>query len=42
MALMKSWKSFENILPAFAGVLALIGLVLMILTPEIISKIIGA
>ncbi|MGB9813731.1 MAG: permease [Thermovenabulum sp.] len=42
MALMKSWKSFENILPAFAGVLALIGLVLTILTPEIISKIIGA
>lgn len=42
MALNKSWKSFMSILPAFAGVLALVGLVLTILTPEIISGIIGA
>jgi len=42
MALVKSWKSFMNILPSFAGVLALIGLVLTMLSPEIISKIIGA
>ncbi|AYO29254.1 permease [Biomaibacter acetigenes] len=42
MALIKSWKSFMNILPAFAGVLALVGLALTILTPEIISRIIGA
>ncbi|HHW03987.1 MAG TPA: permease [Thermoanaerobacterales bacterium] len=42
MALNKSWKSFISILPAFAGVLALVGLVLTILTPEIISGIIGA
>lgn len=42
MALKKAWKSFENILPAFAGVLALIGLVMTVLTPDIISKIIGA
>lgn len=41
-ALAKCWKSFENILPPFAGVLALIGLVLTVLTPDLISKIIGA
>jgi uncharacterized membrane protein YraQ (UPF0718 family) len=41
-ALIKSWKSFANILPAFAGVLALIGLVLTVLTPDMISKVIGA
>lgn len=42
MALKKSWNSFKNILPAFTGVLALIGLVLTVLSPEIISKIVGA
>lgn len=41
-AIIKSWKSFASILPAFAGVLALVGLVLTILTPDIISKVIGA
>lgn len=40
-ALMKSWKSFMNIFPAFAGVLALVGLVLTVLSPETISRIVG-
>ncbi|MDI3533832.1 MAG: hypothetical protein PWQ82_197 [Thermosediminibacterales bacterium] len=41
-ALLKAWKSFMNVFPAFAGVLALVGLMLTVLTPEIISKIIGS
>jgi hypothetical protein len=41
IALSKSWKAFLNILPAMAGVLALIGLVLSILTPENIEQILG-
>jgi len=40
-ALMKAWKSFENIMPQFLGIFVLIGLVLAILNPQIISKIIG-
>jgi len=40
-ALMKSWKSFENILPQFITVLVLIGLMLAIISPETISKLIG-
>lgn len=41
-ALKLAWKSFSNILPTFAGVLALVGLLLTIISPEIISKIIGS
>ena len=41
-ALKIAWKSFSNILPAFAGVLALVGLVLTVLSADIISKIVGA
>jgi uncharacterized membrane protein YraQ (UPF0718 family) len=40
-ALMKAWKSFENIMPQFLGIFVLIGIVLAILNPQIISKIIG-
>lgn len=40
-ALVKSWKAFSNLLPDFAGVLALIGLVLTLLSPEVISVVIG-
>jgi uncharacterized membrane protein YraQ (UPF0718 family) len=39
--LKKAWKSFLNIFPAFAGVLSLMGLVLTILSPDIISRFIG-
>ncbi len=41
-ALMKAWKSFENILPQFLVVLLLVGLMLAVLNPQLISKIIGS
>lgn len=41
MALMKSWKAFLNILPALAGVLALIGLVLSVLSPALVTSVLG-
>ncbi len=41
-ALMKAWKSFENILPQFLVVLLLVGLMLAVLNPQLISRIIGA
>ncbi len=40
-ALKKAWKSFENILPDFLGVIMLVGILLAILNPQVISKIIG-
>ena len=40
-ALIKAWKSFENIMPQFLGIFVLIGIVLAILNPQFISKIIG-
>lgn len=41
MALIKSWKAFINILPALSGVLALIGLMLAIISPDLITKVLG-
>ena len=41
MALMKAWKSFENILPQFLSILIIIGIMLAVLSPETISKLIG-
>jgi len=41
MALKKAWKSFENILPQFLVVILLVGVMLAILNPEVISSIIG-
>ena len=40
-ALTKAWKAFENILPEFLGVILLVGIMLAILNPEVISRIIG-
>lgn len=40
-ALKKAWKAFENILPQFLAILLLIGLMLAVLTPEMISSIVG-
>jgi uncharacterized membrane protein YraQ (UPF0718 family) len=40
-ALKKAWKSFENILPQFLAVLLLIGFMLAVLTPEMISGVLG-
>lgn len=42
MALKKAWKAFENILPEFLGVIMLVGVLLAVLNPQVISKIIGS
>lgn len=42
MALIKAWKSFENILPQFLSILIIIGIMLAVLSPETISTFIGA
>lgn len=42
MALKKAWKSFENILPEFLGVIMLVGVLLAVLDAEVISRIIGS
>lgn len=41
-ALKKGWKAFENILTQFLGVIMLVGILLAVLNPEVISKIIGS
>jgi uncharacterized membrane protein YraQ (UPF0718 family) len=40
-ALMKAWKSFENILPQFLSVLLIIGIMLSILDEKMISSLLG-
>ncbi|WP_028855285.1 hypothetical protein [Psychrilyobacter atlanticus] len=40
-ALKKALKAFENILPQFLGVIVLVGILLAVFNPEIISGIIG-
>ncbi|MDD2498726.1 MAG: permease [Desulfitobacteriaceae bacterium] len=42
LALIKAWKSFENILPQFLSILIIIGMMLAVLTPEQISKVLGS
>ena len=41
-ALMKAWKSLENILPEFLAVIFFVGLLLAALQPAVITRIIGA
>ena len=41
LALKKAWKSFENILPQFLSILVMIGIMLAVLSPEVISGLIG-
>jgi len=41
LALLKAWRSFENILPLLLGIVLLIGMVLAVLDPELIIKYIG-
>lgn len=41
-ALLKSWKALENILPQFLGIITLVGIMLAILNPQVISQIIGS
>jgi len=42
MALKKAWKAFENILPEFLVVILLVGVLLAVINPDVISKIIGS
>ncbi len=42
MALKKAWKAFENILPEFLGVIMLVGVLLAVLNPQVISNMIGS
>ena len=42
MALKKAWKAFENILPEFLVVILLVGILLAVADPAVISKIIGS
>ena len=41
MSLIKAWKAFENILPQFLSILLIIGIMLAILSPEVIASLIG-
>lgn len=41
MALKKAWKSFENILPQFLTILAFLGIALALLSPDVISHLLG-
>jgi len=41
MALKKAWKSLDNILPLFLSIIVLLGIMLAILSPQVISKLIG-
>ena len=41
MALKKAWKSFENILPQFLVIVVIVGMVLAVLNPDVISRLIG-
>ena len=41
MSIKKAWKAFENIMPEFLVVILLVGLLLAIMNPEMISSIIG-
>ncbi|OIK15062.1 hypothetical protein [Bacillus sp. MUM 13] len=42
LALLKAWKMFNNALPDLLAIMLFIGLALSLLTPSIISSIIGA
>lgn len=41
IALKKFWKSFENMLPQFITIIILIGIILVVLDEQVISKFIG-
>jgi len=41
LALKKAWKSFEYILPQLLAILVIIGIMLAVLSPEVISELIG-
>ena len=41
VALKKAWKSFANILPQFLGIIVIVGILLAVLDPQMISRILG-
>lgn len=41
-AVLKAWKSLENIMPQFLGIIMVVGLTLAVLKPETISNAIGS
>ncbi len=41
-AILKGWKSIENILPQFLGIILVVGITLAVLKPEMISNIVGS
>ncbi|NLC04496.1 MAG: permease, partial [Tissierellia bacterium] len=36
MALVKAWKSFENIIPPMLGIITTVGIIIAFLNPEVI------
>ena len=41
-ALKKAWKAFDTILPAFIVILLLIGIILAVVSPEVVTTLLGA
>lgn len=41
LALLKGWRSLENILPQFLSILVIIGIMLAVLSPATISRLLG-
>ena len=41
-ALKKAWKAFDNILPAFALILLLIGMTMAVISPATVNQLLGA
>ena len=41
MAMKKAWKSFENIMPEFLVIILMVGVMLAVVNPEVISRVIG-
>jgi uncharacterized membrane protein YraQ (UPF0718 family) len=39
---MKAWKSIENMLPQFVGIIVLVGIMLAVIDPQTISRFIGS
>ncbi len=42
MALKKAWKSLENILPQFLGIIVLVGILLAVVDADFISSVLGS
>ncbi len=42
LSLKRSWKMFLNVLPQFISILLLVGLLLVVLKPEMIQRVIGS